>query len=348
MRPTCTRQICAVTARPGILDADGHRPAVRVPFQGHGHVVEVVDRVLLLLPAVVVEVLAEVAVLVDQADADQGQAQIAGRLQVVAGEDAEAARVERQALVQTELEGEVGDDGALASRRARCRTRWGCSGSGRSSSCTRSRWARKAVSRVRSRPARRRGCPAPPPDCGSACPRDPDRPGAAGRWPPGFQVHQILRAMSSSGCSLGGQAGGDDELVDRMHHTLLSRVSRRGRTWLEQLQRHHWGERPRVWPSRRSNPAFRSMPPPKPTSCPSDPMTRWQGTTRGTGFCPPPAPPPGRHAAGAECRRSGDTNATCRTGPHAPLPRPRAGTRCPADRESARSSGAGRKKYSPS
>ncbi len=51
---------------------------------------------MLLLPAVPGEGLAEVAVPVEQPDADQRDTQVAGRLQMVAGQDAEAAGVLRQ------------------------------------------------------------------------------------------------------------------------------------------------------------------------------------------------------------------------------------------------------------
>ena len=70
---------------------------------------EVVLGVALLLPAVHGEVLAEVALAVHQADADERQAEVAGALQVVAGQHAEAAGVDRHALVQAELGAEVGD-----------------------------------------------------------------------------------------------------------------------------------------------------------------------------------------------------------------------------------------------
>ena len=63
----------------------------------------------LLLLAVGVEALAEVALGVQQADADQRQAEVGGRLEVVAGEHAEAAGVLRQGLGDAELGREVGD-----------------------------------------------------------------------------------------------------------------------------------------------------------------------------------------------------------------------------------------------
>ena len=91
----------------GGLDRDQERLAV-----GAGHALdrqqlEVGVEIVLLLPAVGVERLAEVALGVQQADADQRDAQVAGALEVVAGQHAQAARVDRQALVQAELGREV-------------------------------------------------------------------------------------------------------------------------------------------------------------------------------------------------------------------------------------------------
>ena len=65
--------------------------------------------VVLLLPAVGRQRLHEVAGAVEQADADDRDAEIAGRLQVVAGEDAEAAAVLRQGLGDAEFGREVRD-----------------------------------------------------------------------------------------------------------------------------------------------------------------------------------------------------------------------------------------------
>ena len=70
----------------------------------------------LLLPAVGVELLVEVALGVQQPDADQRHAEVGGRLEVVAGEHAEAAGVLRQGLGDAELRREVGD---RAERRVR-------------------------------------------------------------------------------------------------------------------------------------------------------------------------------------------------------------------------------------
>ena len=64
--------------------------------------------VALLLPAVGVELLAEVALLVEEAHAHEGDAETAGRLEVVAGQHPEAAGVLRERLGDAELGGEVG------------------------------------------------------------------------------------------------------------------------------------------------------------------------------------------------------------------------------------------------
>ena len=70
---------------------------------------------MLLLPAVAGEGLAEVAVPVEQSDADERDAEVAGGLEMVAGEDAEAAGVLRQGGGDAELGREVGDRRRAAS-----------------------------------------------------------------------------------------------------------------------------------------------------------------------------------------------------------------------------------------
>ena len=86
----------------------------------------IVVRIALGLPIARVEPLPEVPVAVEQTDRDERHAEIRRRLQVVAGEHAEPARVDRQALVEPELAGEVRDAEpvvlapALPPRSARC------------------------------------------------------------------------------------------------------------------------------------------------------------------------------------------------------------------------------------
>ena len=85
--------------------------AVGVAQQRDRQPVGVEHRVGLLLPALAGERLLEVAVPVEQADADDRDAEVAGRLEVVAGQDAEAAGVLRQHGGDAELGREVGDRG---------------------------------------------------------------------------------------------------------------------------------------------------------------------------------------------------------------------------------------------
>ena len=90
---------------------DGHREhaAVRGLDGQDGQAGEVVVRVDVLLEAVVVDGLPEVAGAVEQPHAHEGHPEVGGRLAVVAGQHAQAARVDAQGLVDAELHGEVGD-----------------------------------------------------------------------------------------------------------------------------------------------------------------------------------------------------------------------------------------------
>ena len=63
--------------------------------------------VVLVLPAVEIEPLPEVALIVVQADADERNAEIRRTLDVVPGQNAEAARIDRQRLVNAKLGGKV-------------------------------------------------------------------------------------------------------------------------------------------------------------------------------------------------------------------------------------------------
>jgi hypothetical protein len=94
---------------PGEVHADHERLAVGARLRLDREFVEVVVRIVLHLPPVGVQALPEVPALVQEPDPDQGQAEVRRRLEVVAGEHAQAARVDRQALSQPELGGKVGD-----------------------------------------------------------------------------------------------------------------------------------------------------------------------------------------------------------------------------------------------
>ena len=176
--PTRARHTLTATRPPGERDLDVQLGAGLARDRLDRQVVEVRVVILGLLRALAVDRLAEVALAVEKAHADERQPHVARGLAVIAGEDAEAARVDRQALVQAELGAEVRDRdrsrGATRSRSgapARCdtcrrRTGPGCSSRG-----------------TPDRRRRRRGAPR---RCASAAPWDCDRPpptapGAAGR-----------------------------------------------------------------------------------------------------------------------------------------------------------------------
>ncbi len=63
------------------------------------------------MPTVAAQALSEVAGSVEQADPDDGNAEIASGLQVIAGQDAQPSRVLRQGRGHSVLRGEVGDTG---------------------------------------------------------------------------------------------------------------------------------------------------------------------------------------------------------------------------------------------
>ena len=93
--------------------AERHRGDARLAVRRHRRldrrVGPVQPLVALFLPAVGRDVLVEVALRVHEADADERHAEVAGFLAVIAGQHAEAARVDRQRLMQRELGGEVRD-----------------------------------------------------------------------------------------------------------------------------------------------------------------------------------------------------------------------------------------------
>ena len=96
MRPTSNRHTLAIDGAVGDRHLDGDA-GVDAPEVGGGVGLDPLG----LLAGV--EVLAEEAVAVEQADRAERGAEVAGRLEVVAGEDAEAARVLRHELADAEL-----------------------------------------------------------------------------------------------------------------------------------------------------------------------------------------------------------------------------------------------------
>ena len=90
------------------VDSHRHRFARRVQGRLHRQILDARLQVLLGLPAVRVQLLLEVPLTVEQPDSDQGHAQAAGALDVVARQHPEAARVDRDRLVDAEFGREVG------------------------------------------------------------------------------------------------------------------------------------------------------------------------------------------------------------------------------------------------
>ncbi len=90
---------------------EGHlgRRAIRMPEHRERKTVRVEHRVRLLLPTVRRDRLGKVARTVEQADADDRDAEVGGALQVVAGEDSEAAGILGKRRRDPELRREVAD-----------------------------------------------------------------------------------------------------------------------------------------------------------------------------------------------------------------------------------------------
>ena len=91
------------------VDRDDGRRAVLLAEQRERQAVRVEHRIGLDLPPVTREGLLEVAGLVEQADTDDRHAEVRRGLEVVSGEDAEAAGVLREDGGDAELRAEVGD-----------------------------------------------------------------------------------------------------------------------------------------------------------------------------------------------------------------------------------------------
>ncbi len=82
---------------------DNDRLAVWAVGDVHGQVFEVIVVVSFLLPAGLIQVLLEIALLVKQAHAHQRKAQVARGFQVVSGQNSKAAGKDRKALGDAEL-----------------------------------------------------------------------------------------------------------------------------------------------------------------------------------------------------------------------------------------------------
>ncbi len=111
-----------VHAAPGELQGDGDPLAVGVAEGHDGELAGIVEGKELDLLAAWVQRLPEVALLPEQADSDERHAQIAGRLEEVARQDAETAAVDGEGLAQAELHAEVGDGAEGGRRQSRAAT----------------------------------------------------------------------------------------------------------------------------------------------------------------------------------------------------------------------------------
>jgi len=80
------------------LHGHQNRLAFPVAFQLHRHIVKVVCRVGLLLPAIGIEVLPKVTLLVQHSHSDQWHSKVTGCLQVITREDAKATGIDRKCL----------------------------------------------------------------------------------------------------------------------------------------------------------------------------------------------------------------------------------------------------------
>ena len=93
----------------GQADLDAELHAVVAHDRSDRQVIEVGIRVLRVLAALDVYGLRKITLAVKKPDADERQRQVARRFAVIAREDAEPARINRQALVKAELGAKVGD-----------------------------------------------------------------------------------------------------------------------------------------------------------------------------------------------------------------------------------------------
>ena len=153
------------------LDPDLERRAILgVALERHRQPFRVVGGIALDLVARDIEVLAKVPVAVEEADADERHAELGGRLQMVAGEHAEAARVDGQALVHARTRRRSTPPGSVRRRRvlsptsrARAARRPARCAQPRPRRRVRDRLLRARAPRCRARPGVPSGCARPLP-----------------------------------------------------------------------------------------------------------------------------------------------------------------------------------------
>jgi len=93
----------------GQQDREPQHIAALVSHRPDRELVRIVVGIQRFLAAVGGDHLTEIALLIQDADTDDGHPEIAGRLELIARDVAEAARVNRQRLAEREFHAEVGD-----------------------------------------------------------------------------------------------------------------------------------------------------------------------------------------------------------------------------------------------
>ena len=83
------------------------RPAVFSDGRFHGKLVDIGLEIFFALPAVAIEALAEISLAIEQADADEGDAEIGGALDVIAGQNSESTGIYRERLMHAKFGGEI-------------------------------------------------------------------------------------------------------------------------------------------------------------------------------------------------------------------------------------------------
>ena len=91
------------------VDLHGHVLAVRIAGRLHRHVFDFGVEIFFALIAFGVEMLLEIALVVEQPDGDQRNAQSAGAFDVIARQHAQATRIDRHRFVDAELGRKIGD-----------------------------------------------------------------------------------------------------------------------------------------------------------------------------------------------------------------------------------------------
>ncbi len=90
------------------VNGDLERLAVLIHQANQREGIKINRNVIRMLPAVFADALGEIAIGIDKANTHQGNPQVAGFLQMVAGENSQAAGINHQGFMQAKLKGEIG------------------------------------------------------------------------------------------------------------------------------------------------------------------------------------------------------------------------------------------------